>query len=72
MVSQNKCIFLCRIWKIEDIQQLKLFPVKSSLFPAFTDNFYGYATQAISKPYLVDHCIAFSQLPITHYQPQQI
>ncbi|MCE2719189.1 MAG: hypothetical protein ACK6A9_21175 [Dolichospermum sp.] len=21
---------------------------------------------------IVDHCIAFSQLPITHYQPQQI
>jgi hypothetical protein len=20
---------------------------------------------------IVDHCIAFSQLPITHYQPQQ-
>ncbi|MFN7351624.1 MAG: hypothetical protein ACK57R_07445 [Dolichospermum sp.] len=27
------CIFLCRIWKIEDIQQLKLFPVPCSLFP---------------------------------------
>ncbi|MFM6047958.1 MAG: hypothetical protein ACKPHF_10745 [Dolichospermum sp.] len=21
---------------------------------------------------IVDHCLAFSQLPITHYQPQQI
>ncbi|MFN7351625.1 MAG: hypothetical protein ACK5S7_22165 [Dolichospermum sp.] len=31
------CIFLCRIWKIEDIQQLKLFPVPCSLFPAFNE-----------------------------------
>ncbi|MFN7349774.1 MAG: hypothetical protein ACLBM4_19855 [Dolichospermum sp.] len=29
-----------------------LFPVPCSLFPPLTDNFYGYATQAISKPYL--------------------
>ncbi|MFN9402459.1 MAG: hypothetical protein ACK57T_22340 [Dolichospermum sp.] len=32
------CIFLCRIWKIEDIQTVKtvpcsLFPVPCSLFP---------------------------------------
>ncbi|MFN9402406.1 MAG: hypothetical protein ACK57T_22070 [Dolichospermum sp.] len=46
MVSQNKCIFLCWIWKIEDIQTVKtipcsLFPVPCSLFPPLTDNFFS-------------------------------
>ena len=31
MVSQNSCIFPCRIWKIEDIQTVKTVPC--SLFP---------------------------------------
>jgi hypothetical protein len=31
MVSQNRCIFLCRIWKIEDIQIVETVPC--SLFP---------------------------------------
>ncbi|MFM6279638.1 MAG: hypothetical protein ACKN9K_14980, partial [Dolichospermum sp.] len=46
------CIFLCRIWKIENIQTVKtvlcslfsvlcsLFPVPCSLFPVLTDNLF--------------------------------
>jgi len=30
---------------------LSLSPVPCPLFPALTGNFYGYATQAIGKPY---------------------
>ncbi|MDB9521628.1 hypothetical protein PN480_06630, partial [Dolichospermum circinale CS-1225] len=39
-------IFLCRIWKIEDIQTvLTVKTVPCSLFPVLTDNLF-------SKPYL--------------------
>ncbi|MFN9401651.1 MAG: hypothetical protein ACK57T_18175 [Dolichospermum sp.] len=70
MVSQNKCIFICWIWKIEDIQTVKtvscslfpvpcsLFPVPCSLFPPLTDNFF-------SKPYLVNKNIKCSLIKNT-------
>ena len=52
MVSQNRCIFLCRIWKIEDIQIVETVPC--SLFPALTDNFF-------SKPYVLKCWVSLGQ-----------
>ncbi|MFN7348670.1 MAG: hypothetical protein ACK5S7_06905 [Dolichospermum sp.] len=33
MVSQNRCIFLSRIWKIEDIQTVKTVPCSQLRVP---------------------------------------
>ncbi|MFM6579189.1 MAG: hypothetical protein ACKPIX_06370 [Dolichospermum sp.] len=51
------CIFLCRIWKIENIQTVKtvlcsLFSVPCSLFPV-PCSLSSQTTYLFSKPYLL-------------------
>ncbi|MFO5437744.1 MAG: hypothetical protein ACLBM4_03485 [Dolichospermum sp.] len=44
------CIFLCRIWKIENIQTVKTVPC--SLFPV-PCSLSSHTTYLFSKPYLL-------------------